>query len=167
MVSSLCDLQARLDSRKKVSPALFADNMKIREETHHLGIWTLLRCRSFDLYWKNFYAVIFLRLCSKLHPSGLCGWPVPGHVVPHAGGRETSQTVCQVLSERRWTSGGRSGPFQHYIGGMPHIISQFSLMHMQILCLMFLSPSPSAYSQPAKEDAPYPNYHSWYWGGRH
>ncbi|XP_056593360.1 hydroxymethylglutaryl-CoA synthase, cytoplasmic isoform X1 [Triplophysa dalaica] len=37
MVSSLCDLKARLDSRKQISPALFADIMKIREETHHLA----------------------------------------------------------------------------------------------------------------------------------
>ncbi|XP_065096596.1 hydroxymethylglutaryl-CoA synthase, cytoplasmic isoform X1 [Paramisgurnus dabryanus] len=37
LVSSLCDLQTRLDSRKKFSPALFAENMKIREETHHLA----------------------------------------------------------------------------------------------------------------------------------
>ncbi|KAK3522222.1 hypothetical protein QTP70_033391 [Hemibagrus guttatus] len=37
LVSSLSDLQARLDSRKKVPPAVFADNMKLREETHHLA----------------------------------------------------------------------------------------------------------------------------------
>ncbi|XP_026797832.3 hydroxymethylglutaryl-CoA synthase, cytoplasmic isoform X1 [Pangasianodon hypophthalmus] len=37
LVSSLSDMQARLDSRKKVSPAVFADNMKLREETHHLA----------------------------------------------------------------------------------------------------------------------------------
>uniref|UniRef100_A0A671NXK1 Hydroxymethylglutaryl-CoA synthase n=1 Tax=Sinocyclocheilus anshuiensis TaxID=1608454 RepID=A0A671NXK1_9TELE len=37
LVSSLCDLQARLDSRKKVSPDVFAQNMKLREETHHLA----------------------------------------------------------------------------------------------------------------------------------
>lgn len=37
LVSSLSDIQARLDSRKKVPPAVFADIMKLREETHHLG----------------------------------------------------------------------------------------------------------------------------------
>ncbi|TRY76140.1 hypothetical protein DNTS_002851 [Danionella cerebrum] len=37
LVSSLCDLQDRLDSRTKVSPAVFAENMKLREETHHLA----------------------------------------------------------------------------------------------------------------------------------
>ncbi|XP_051539258.1 hydroxymethylglutaryl-CoA synthase, cytoplasmic-like isoform X1 [Myxocyprinus asiaticus] len=37
LVSSLCDLQAILDSRKKVSPTVFAENMKLREETHHLA----------------------------------------------------------------------------------------------------------------------------------
>lgn len=42
LVSSLSDLQARLDSRKKVSPAVFSENMKLREETHHLGMKLLL-----------------------------------------------------------------------------------------------------------------------------
>ena len=42
LLSSLCDLKARLDSRRKVSPAVFADNMKLREETHHLGKHTPL-----------------------------------------------------------------------------------------------------------------------------
>lgn len=37
LVSSLSDLKVRLDSRKKVSPAVFSENMKLREETHHLG----------------------------------------------------------------------------------------------------------------------------------
>lgn len=36
-MSSLSDLKVRLDSRKKVSPAVFSENMKLREETHHLG----------------------------------------------------------------------------------------------------------------------------------
>ncbi|XP_076140558.1 hydroxymethylglutaryl-CoA synthase, cytoplasmic isoform X1 [Alosa pseudoharengus] len=40
LVASLSDLQARLDSRKKVSPAVFAENMKLREETHHLASYT-------------------------------------------------------------------------------------------------------------------------------
>lgn len=37
-MSSLSDLKVRLDSRKKVSPAVFSENMKLREETHHLGM---------------------------------------------------------------------------------------------------------------------------------
>uniref|UniRef100_A0AAY4DSG0 Hydroxymethylglutaryl-CoA synthase n=1 Tax=Denticeps clupeoides TaxID=299321 RepID=A0AAY4DSG0_9TELE len=37
LVASLSDLQARLDSRMKVSPAVFAENMKLREKTHHLA----------------------------------------------------------------------------------------------------------------------------------
>ncbi|XP_053103956.1 hydroxymethylglutaryl-CoA synthase, mitochondrial isoform X1 [Hemicordylus capensis] len=36
LVSSLSDLQARLDSRQCVSPEKFADIMKLREDTHHL-----------------------------------------------------------------------------------------------------------------------------------
>lgn len=37
LVSSISDLRQRLDSRRKVSPAVFSENMKLREETHHLG----------------------------------------------------------------------------------------------------------------------------------
>lgn len=40
-MSSLSNLKARLDSRKKVSPAVFSENMKLREETHHLGMTAL------------------------------------------------------------------------------------------------------------------------------
>ncbi|XP_059906502.1 hydroxymethylglutaryl-CoA synthase, cytoplasmic isoform X1 [Gadus macrocephalus] len=40
LVSSLCDLKARLDSRRKVSPNVFSENMKLREETHHLASYT-------------------------------------------------------------------------------------------------------------------------------
>ncbi|KAG7322257.1 hypothetical protein KOW79_013603 [Hemibagrus wyckioides] len=67
LVSSLSDLQARLDSRKKVPPAVFADNMKLREETHHLanyvpqgsvdelfpGTWYLTRV---DEKYRRYYA---------------------------------------------------------------------------------------------------------------
>ncbi|XP_071321985.1 hydroxymethylglutaryl-CoA synthase, cytoplasmic [Trachinotus anak] len=37
LVSSLTDLKVRLDSRTKVSPAIFSENLKLREETHHLA----------------------------------------------------------------------------------------------------------------------------------
>ncbi|XP_073334433.1 hydroxymethylglutaryl-CoA synthase, cytoplasmic isoform X1 [Pagrus major] len=37
LVSSLSDLKVRLESRRKVSPAVFSENMKLREETHHLA----------------------------------------------------------------------------------------------------------------------------------
>lgn len=39
LVSSLADLPARLDARKRVAPKDFAEIMKRREETHHLGEW--------------------------------------------------------------------------------------------------------------------------------
>ena len=39
LVSSLVDLSARLDSRRKVDPADFAKIMKLRQDTHHLGTW--------------------------------------------------------------------------------------------------------------------------------
>ncbi|XP_076462936.1 hydroxymethylglutaryl-CoA synthase 1-like [Babylonia areolata] len=37
LVSSLCDLQNRLDGREKVAPVDFDKCMKLREETHHLA----------------------------------------------------------------------------------------------------------------------------------
>ncbi|NXN19926.1 HMCS2 protein, partial [Indicator maculatus] len=39
LISSLADLPARLDARKRVAPQDFAEIMKRREETHHLGEW--------------------------------------------------------------------------------------------------------------------------------
>jgi len=37
LVASLADLNTRLESRRKVEPALFSDAMKLREDTHHQG----------------------------------------------------------------------------------------------------------------------------------
>ncbi|KAK1345329.1 hypothetical protein QTO34_014040 [Cnephaeus nilssonii] len=37
ITASLCDLKSRLDSRTCVAPAAFAESMKLREDTHHLG----------------------------------------------------------------------------------------------------------------------------------
>lgn len=37
LLSSLADLPTRLDARKRVAPQDFAEIMKRREETHHLG----------------------------------------------------------------------------------------------------------------------------------
>ncbi|XP_070564130.1 hydroxymethylglutaryl-CoA synthase 1-like isoform X2 [Ptychodera flava] len=37
LVDSLSDLKERLDSRRKVDPAVFADTMKLRQDTHHLA----------------------------------------------------------------------------------------------------------------------------------
>ncbi|KAG8598860.1 hypothetical protein GDO81_002767 [Engystomops pustulosus] len=37
LTSSLSDLKARLDSRRNVPPSVFAENMKLREDTHHLA----------------------------------------------------------------------------------------------------------------------------------
>lgn len=48
LVSSLSDLKVRLDSRKKVLPSVFSENMKLREETHHLGMTLLSLLRMSD-----------------------------------------------------------------------------------------------------------------------
>lgn len=37
LVLSFSDLQARLDGRQCVPPSEFDSNMKLREQTHHLG----------------------------------------------------------------------------------------------------------------------------------
>lgn len=49
-MSSLSDLNVRLDSRRKVLPAVFSENMKLREETHHLGM-TLMLLMSDSCHW--------------------------------------------------------------------------------------------------------------------
>ena len=53
IVASLSDLKARLDSRTKVTPAAFADYMKLREETHHLGARSYLPERLFSSWLKQ------------------------------------------------------------------------------------------------------------------
>ncbi|KAF6039320.1 HMGCS1 [Bugula neritina] len=40
LVASLADLNTRLESRRKVEPALFSDAMKLREDTHHQAPYT-------------------------------------------------------------------------------------------------------------------------------
>ena len=36
-LSCVSDVVSRLESRQKVAPQVFADTMKLREESHHLG----------------------------------------------------------------------------------------------------------------------------------
>lgn len=42
ITASLCDLKSRLDSRTCMAPDVFAESMKLREDTHHLG--KILNC---------------------------------------------------------------------------------------------------------------------------
>ena len=51
LVSSLCDLKARLDSRRKVSPNVFSDNMKLRQDTHHLGTDLPINVSPVVVHW--------------------------------------------------------------------------------------------------------------------
>ena len=37
ITASLSDLKSRLDARTCAAPDVFAENMKLREDTHHLG----------------------------------------------------------------------------------------------------------------------------------
>lgn len=46
LVSSLSDLQTRLDSRKCIPPEEFAQIMKLREDTHHLGTYCKMAQQS-------------------------------------------------------------------------------------------------------------------------
>ena len=40
LVASVADLKQRLNSRRKISPEQFAQTMRLREETHHIGTCT-------------------------------------------------------------------------------------------------------------------------------
>ena len=42
MYESLADLMERIESRRKVEPESFEKIMKLREETHHLGLFDLV-----------------------------------------------------------------------------------------------------------------------------
>lgn len=83
LLSSLADLPTRLDARKRVAPQDFADIMKRREETHHLGEqgWGAPCCRGLA-------APLSLTSSphSQPHSARLPGRPVPRHLVLGAGG---------------------------------------------------------------------------------
>ncbi|KFR07640.1 Hydroxymethylglutaryl-CoA synthase, cytoplasmic, partial [Nipponia nippon] len=56
ITASLSDLKTRLDSRKCISPDVFAENMKIRQETHHLANY-IPQCSVDDLFEGTWYLV--------------------------------------------------------------------------------------------------------------
>lgn len=56
LTASLCDLTARLDSRKRISPEVFAENMMLRQETHHLSNY-IPKSSVDDLYEGTWYLV--------------------------------------------------------------------------------------------------------------
>nr|XP_013816494.1 PREDICTED: hydroxymethylglutaryl-CoA synthase, cytoplasmic isoform X2 [Apteryx mantelli mantelli] len=56
ITASLCDLKTRLDSRKCIAPDVFAENMKIRQETHHLANY-IPQCSAEDLFEGTWYLV--------------------------------------------------------------------------------------------------------------
>ncbi|XP_061732838.1 hydroxymethylglutaryl-CoA synthase, cytoplasmic [Nerophis ophidion] len=54
LLSSMSDLKSRLESRKKVSPAVFSENMMLREQTHHLAGYVPQGCVE-DLFPGTWY----------------------------------------------------------------------------------------------------------------
>ncbi|XP_064495869.1 hydroxymethylglutaryl-CoA synthase, cytoplasmic-like isoform X3 [Pseudopipra pipra] len=56
ITASLSDLKTRLDSRKCVAPDAFAENMKIRQETHNLANY-IPQCSVEDLFEGTWYLV--------------------------------------------------------------------------------------------------------------
>nr|XP_034956278.1 hydroxymethylglutaryl-CoA synthase, cytoplasmic isoform X1 [Zootoca vivipara] len=56
ITASLSDLKARLDSRKCISPEVFAENMMLRQDTHHLANY-IPQCSVDDLYEGTWYLV--------------------------------------------------------------------------------------------------------------
>ncbi|XP_060617434.2 hydroxymethylglutaryl-CoA synthase, cytoplasmic isoform X1 [Anolis sagrei] len=56
ITASLSDLKARLDSRKRIPPEVFAENMMLRQETHHLANY-IPKCSVDDLYEGTWYLV--------------------------------------------------------------------------------------------------------------
>ncbi|KAL7989056.1 hypothetical protein Chor_007975 [Crotalus horridus] len=56
IIASLTDLKARLDSRKCISPEVFAENMMLREKTHHLANY-IPQCSVDDLFEGTWYLV--------------------------------------------------------------------------------------------------------------
>ncbi|XP_062369116.1 hydroxymethylglutaryl-CoA synthase, cytoplasmic isoform X1 [Cinclus cinclus] len=56
ITASLSDLKTRLDSRKCIAPDVFAENMKLRQETHHLANY-IPQCSVEDLFEGTWYLV--------------------------------------------------------------------------------------------------------------
>ncbi|XP_074022399.1 hydroxymethylglutaryl-CoA synthase, cytoplasmic isoform X1 [Numenius arquata] len=56
ITASLSDLKTRLDSRKCIAPDVFAENMKIRQDTHHLANY-IPQCSVEDLFEGTWYLV--------------------------------------------------------------------------------------------------------------
>ncbi|XP_007430522.1 hydroxymethylglutaryl-CoA synthase, cytoplasmic isoform X1 [Python bivittatus] len=56
IIASLTDLKARLDSRKCITPEVFAENMMLRQETHHLANY-IPQCSVDDLFEGTWYLV--------------------------------------------------------------------------------------------------------------
>uniref|UniRef100_A0A8D2GZ82 Hydroxymethylglutaryl-CoA synthase n=1 Tax=Urocitellus parryii TaxID=9999 RepID=A0A8D2GZ82_UROPR len=56
ITASLCDLKSRLDSRTCVAPDVFAENMKLREDTHHLANY-IPQCSIDSLFEGTWYLV--------------------------------------------------------------------------------------------------------------
>ncbi|NXE43830.1 HMCS1 protein, partial [Ptilorrhoa leucosticta] len=54
ITASLSDLKTRLDSRKCIAPHVFAENMKIRQETHNLANY-IPQCSVEDLFEGTWY----------------------------------------------------------------------------------------------------------------
>lgn len=141
LVSSLSDIQTQLDSRKKVPPAVFAESMKLREETHHLGkplkalFLTVIRLwysasfpiSYFTTWWKYNVRILLLTVLttysylvyshSKLRPPGFSGRFVPRNMVFNTCGWETPPVLRSTFPEWTRTSGGRASKFCHRIRG--------------------------------------------------
>ncbi|KAM5264129.1 hydroxymethylglutaryl-CoA synthase, cytoplasmic isoform 1-T1 [Ctenodactylus gundi] len=56
IMASLCDLKSRLDSRVSVAPDVFAEGMKLREDTHHLANY-IPQCSIDSLFEGTWYLV--------------------------------------------------------------------------------------------------------------
>nr|XP_006820910.1 PREDICTED: hydroxymethylglutaryl-CoA synthase, cytoplasmic-like [Saccoglossus kowalevskii] len=91
----LSDVTVRLDSRKKTTPKIFADTMKLRQDTHHLANYTPVGCID-DLFPGTWY----LTHVDEMHRRQyLC---TPLHVIPES--LQSSVIPVETVSGKRPSS---------------------------------------------------------------
>ncbi|XP_002738314.1 hydroxymethylglutaryl-CoA synthase 1-like [Saccoglossus kowalevskii] len=91
----LSDVTVRLDSRKKIAPKIFADTMKLRQDTHHLANYTPVGCID-DLFPGTWY----LTHVDEMHRRQyLC---TPLNVIPES--LQSSVIPVETVSSKRPSS---------------------------------------------------------------
>ncbi|XP_069160115.1 hydroxymethylglutaryl-CoA synthase 1 isoform X2 [Procambarus clarkii] len=94
LVASLSDLGVRLDARSKVSPKLFAETMKLRQETHHKAPYT-----PAGIVEVLFPGTWYLTRVDEMHRRQYERRPLTAvHTMPSIAGASTNSVIKEASS---------------------------------------------------------------------